>query len=279
MKSSFTSARWNNFFANDYLPLEWTSVKISISAIVCFFSIYILYYRTAQPFPSGICQYINCAYWTADAIRLPVSILLVLLSLMYIAEVQMIFSTLLLFVLAVFIFSLDESNGNPAENGILALVFFAQFVAYLQNKFNAQSNLSKNRMQFSAQFFSAAYTLSAISKLHVSGFAWFTDDAPKFALEVMRVFNSVYVTNGLNEYTDKGLSVASFIIAHPLFTKLILGGSLLLELCAFSLMLNKKTAFVYSFLLLAFHAGIFYTMNIFFPTITLPLIVFFFNPV
>jgi hypothetical protein len=278
MNRSFMRAKWNDFFVNTYSESEWACIKISMVSVLCLFLINTLFTRTGQPFPTGICSLVNCACLTQGYARIVTVVALVVLSLMYIFEIQFLLSSLLLFVLAVVILSIEEANGNPAENGLLSLVFFAQFLAYLFKKIKPDSNLVRNRMQFSAQIFAAAYVLSAISKLWNSGIGWFTTDAPKFALEVLRVFNSRYITYGDIAYRDRGYALAGFLIQHLLFTKVILALALLIELFAFVLMINKKLAFYYAFLLLALHLGIYLSLGIFFPTVMLPMMIFFINP-
>ncbi len=242
------------------------------------FLMYTLFYRHDLPFPVGICSLFNCACLTLGYPRIITIVALVVLEILYILEIGAMWCSLLLFLIAVVILTIEESNGSPSENGILSLVFFAQFLAYFLNKFNLSKSLSKNRMQFSAQIFAAGYVLAGISKLHVSGLAWFTTDAPNFALEVMRNFNSKYITYGNIWYYNRGIEIADFVLNHIIITKILLGFSVMLELCAFVLMLGKRLSFVYSFLLLFLHVGIYLTLDIIFPSITVPLIIFFINP-
>ena len=191
----------------------------------------------------------------------------------------MLFVTLSMFFLALIILSLEESNGNPAENGIISLIFFAQFSSYLLYRINPHTRLERNRIQFSIQIIAAAYVLSGISKLWIGGINWFMADAPKFALEVMRVYYTKYTATGVVQYRERGVAVSDFVSSHLTFMRCILLTTLFIELGACVMLFGKKYAFVYAFLLLAMHWSIYLMMDITFPTIMLPMMVVAINPV
>lgn len=278
MKSNCISAAWNELKQSAHKDLEWFSIKLSLVLVVDIFLVHTLYSRTSQPFPVGICTIIDCVYFVTPPMNYIITVLLIGLSMLYVLEMEMLLCTFFIFCFIVIFMSLEESNGNPAENGILSLIFFAQFLAYLIHAFNPTSKLADNRLQYTAQFFAAAYTLSAISKLSTSGVAWFTTDASKFPLEVMRVFYSNYVTYGNIQNYMNGIFISDFMLTHLLLTKLMLFFALLTESFAFMLMMNRKISFYYAILLLTVHIGIYLTMGIFFATFILPLIAFFINP-
>lgn len=257
----------------------WLCMKLSFVVLAAVFLLYVLYNRSGQPFPSGICRWVDCSRLTAAPIRLLVTGVLLVMAVLYVLERHMRWVTLVLGLLSVFIFSLEESNGNPAKNGLISLSFLAQSLAYwLYGDASSGQLLALRRVQFPAQIFAAAYTLAAISKLQVSGLHWFTDDSPKFALEVLRVHMSRYATSGLPADEARGYFVAGFIQNHPLFTQLFLGMALLIELGAFCLLLNRRVATVYTLLVLCMHIGFYVTLHIFFPTIILPVVVILLNP-
>jgi hypothetical protein len=79
-------------------------------------------------------------------------------------------------------------------------------------------------------------------------------------------------------FSAQGELIAAWIEHHAIFIQILLGISLMVELCSFVLTTNKKYAFFYSFLLLFMHIGIYIMLNITFPTVSNPLIIFFINP-
>ena len=269
---------WSKKMHKTDSDLWWLTYKISMVSIQCFLLIYILYTRTEQPFPSGICRYVDCSFFTREPFRIFTVLLLLVASAFYIREKGMLWSTLVLSVISIFLYSLEESNGNPAENGVLSLIFFTQFIAYLIKKINPAFNVSLYRLQFSAQAFAALYVLAAISKLNEAGLGWFLDDSPKFSLEILRIYYGKYVSTGDVAMLSRGNALADFIMTNLPLMKILLGTALLLEAGAFILAIYGRVSAYYAFLLLCMHVGIYIFMDISFPTVVLPLIVLFMNP-
>jgi len=154
-------------------------MKLSLALPATAYFIFCLYKYHAVPFPAGVCSAIDCGGILQFPKREIVVLLLTVATLLYIFEKYMLLSTSLLFVTALLVLSVDECNGNPAENGITTLLFFVQLLAYVLYAFNPQSALHKKRMQFSLQIVAAVYVLSGLSKLMVGGVAWFTTDVLK----------------------------------------------------------------------------------------------------
>lgn len=70
-----------------------------------------------------------------------------------------------------------------------------------------------------------------------------------------------------------------FILSHPTLVYVLLSISLFLELFAFVIVLNKRIAFIYGFILFGMHLGIQYVMNIYIKDIVNCMIVFTLNPI
>ena len=189
----------------------------------------------------------------------------------------MLYTTLLLFLLTLLVYSIEESNGLRDRRGILSLLFFAQFLAYLFQRLGTDTALEKNRIQFTAQFIAGAYLLAAISKLTASGLAWISD-SPYVALQILKSFDYAYFDTGLKVHLAKGIQMSYFITTHTSLIKALFTSTLVLELFAFVIMFSKRLAFIYSILLLGMHLGILIVMDIFFPTISMPLIIILINP-
>jgi hypothetical protein len=277
MKFDYSKIKWSNLSSTEYSTLEWKCMKIFFAYQFFLFSNYILYKFNSIPYPVGIYRLVGHSYFPDHTIKICISVFVVILLALYIADIKMIVCTLLLFVISVLIFSIGESNGMWGRNGLLSIIFMAQFIAYIFHYYGIGRSLNRNRVQFSLQAIAAVYTLAAISKINTSGINWLID-SPNLALQVLKSFSYEYVTTGDVSYQVAGLSKANWIIQHPLLTKILLGGSLLLEAFSFLILINKKWAFFYGLLLLSMHVGIKVFLDLFFPCISMPMVAFCINP-
>lgn len=277
MKKKWQEYRYS-LFRFEHTEKEWKAIKISLVVLTLIMDTYILYNRHSQPFPVGICQLFDCSSFAQFPIYILFMGLVVLFSVWYIREKNMLISTFGLFATGVILYSLEESNANPAENALMTLVYLAHFIAYAKKRFVPITNIANDRLQYTTQFVAAVYTLAGISKLWTSGMSWFADDSQKFSLEVMRIYMGNYVSTGNNNFLAVGQYISDFITKHSFINSTMLFIALALELCSFILVLNKKMAYYYSILLLIMHAGFFLAMNIFFPSIIFPLLILFINP-
>ncbi len=278
MKKSLVFMIQNNSFFDYNNKLGWLTVKIGLAFCLAPYLINCLFKYTSQPFPVGICTVVNCATFTASPTRLLTIIALSIALMLYVLEIAMTLNLFFLSTISIVILSLEESNGMSVENGVLSLLFFTQFLAYLINVFNADSSLNKNRIQYPLQIIAAVYVLAGISKVWASGSNWFWDDAPKFTLEIQRVFFAKFATNGEHYYQQMGICTTDFFLKNIFMLKGMLFFALLFELFAFIMLFNRKLSFIYGFVLLAMHLGIYLIMNITFPTIMVPMLVITINP-
>jgi hypothetical protein len=195
----------------------------------------------------------------------------------FVLEKKMLYVTLFLFVTTMLIHSIEESQGNLGRAGLMSLIFLAQFAAYAFQRFGLSGNLNRNRIQFAAQFIAGVYLLAALSKMTTGGWAWF-NDSPNVALQVLKSFEFAYFNTGDLSQLQRGQETATWITTHPVLVKLLFGSAIILEACSFMLLGKKQLAFVYALLLLCMHLGINSLLNILFPTISLPLVIFLINP-
>lgn len=261
--------KWNNFFANQYSSNEWRCVKWSIIPYILLLAIYFILTLQGTPVIQNICAYVNCGLLTSLPLKLIGIFCIGICSVLYLFEIRMIAVLSALTIFSFLIFSFAESVGVKSEYGLFVLLFLSQLVAYIRNKRNPATNLQKERIQFPLQFLAAAYTLAAISKLHTSGFGWFTENAESFGLLIYKEYSSVYYSTGDISALHNGISIASWVLQHPVITKCLLLFSLLTELFAIILITGKRNAFFYSLLLLGMHLGIYFTMNL----VVLPFVV------
>ncbi len=262
---------------NEYSPIVWTSIKLLLilywlSRIVI---IYLQYHST--PLPQGIFTFFSFSYAQIPWIKYLFISVAIILSIMYFLEINMRVTTLLLFIFSVFSFSFEESNGVLNIYSLLSFLFFAQFAAYVLPFFSERLRGEEYRFEFSVQAISAAYTLSALSKISVSGPNWIYSG--KFmALQILKSFQYKYVTNGDWSAVQQGQEMAIYLIQNPAVTTFLLSAALVLELFALVAVLNVKLRFWYGLSLLCMHIAIWQIMNINLFSISFLMALFFIFP-
>jgi hypothetical protein len=126
------------------------------------------------------------------------------------------------------------------------------------------------------QAFMSTYVVSAITKLIQSHGLWFKD-APYFGLQIVKAM-------GQAKYGDYGEGrdvtwLAQFMVDHPWFAKLLIGGALPLELFAFLAVLNRRLALFFGISLYLFHSSVTELMHLGFVYHKTLLLVLMVNPV
>jgi hypothetical protein len=264
---------WNN----QYGDTEWRLAKISL-IILWFFNVTIilLSYNSA-PIQQGIFTWFNFQFIENPIWRYLILLICSILTLMYLFEKRMTISTLGLFVISVFAFSLEESNGILSRAGLLSFVFFAQYLAYLIHFYYPKVDHKQIRFTFCIQAVVAAYVLSAISKLSVSGMEW-VSNSKYLSLQILKSYHYKFVNYADFNILKEGIDFASFVQDNQYVITALLTISLVLELFAWISLGSKKRAIIYGTLLLFMHIGIKLTMDISLVTIFGPMLIFMVNP-
>jgi hypothetical protein len=277
MKFGYTQIRWSNLFDDSFASVKWLCVKVIVAYV--FYSQWLgeLLHTSGVGNYSGVYALINVDVLQFASIKMTLTVFSVFAIALYLSEKQMIIATMSLFIFGVLVFSVEETNGIYGRAGLLSLVFLAQSIAYLFFRLDKTRNLNRDRMQFTLQFVAAVYTLAAISKWHDSGLNWITD-APKIVLQIQKSYDYAFVTNGDLNFHEKGILIANLITKHSTIIQVLLLGALLLETFSFVILTNRKWAFFYGILLLCMHIGIDQSMNVFFPAISMPMLIFCLNP-
>jgi hypothetical protein len=261
-----------------HLNLEWFFMKLSIVLTVVPYLIYCIFKYNTILEPSGICQCVSCDIIAFYSFKSFLTCLLLVCSLFYLSEKYMLITIPMLSLISVFVLTIEEANGNPAESGLISLVFISQSIAYFLQTCGANFSLFKNRLQFPVQMVASAYLLAGISKVLNSGYGWFTEYGLNFVLEINRVYYVLYSASGDIKYIDIGSFWRHFFTNHLLVLKGLLFFSLAIELFSFVILFGKKWAYYYGFALLLLHFGIYLMMGISFPTIMVPMIIILMNP-
>lgn len=266
-------AIWNN----NYTKIEWKFMKVSLVIFwLGLISITLIDY-SSLPMPIGVLSFLPANTNISLVFRSICLIAIIIILYFYISEKQMIWATLFLFIISVLVFTIEESNGIFQRNGLFSFIFFAQFFAYVLNLIKIDSNIEKNRVQFSVQVIAVGYTLSAFSKLNDSGLNWVLDSR-KMPLQIMKSFYYSYVNEGNFNYIHKAHEAINSFNNNIYIIYFLLGFSLALEFFALISILSKKHAFVFGLLLLLMHIGIFIYMNITIVGIIYPMLIFMINP-
>jgi len=266
-------AIWNN----NYTKIEWKFMKISLVIFwLGLISITLIEY-SSLPMPVGVLEFLTANTNISLAFKSICLIVTIIALYFYINEKHMLWAILFLFIISVLVFTIEESNGIFRRNGLFSFVFFAQFFAYVLNLIKIDSNIEKNRVQFSVQVIAVGYTLSAFSKLNVSGLNWVLDSR-KMPLQIMKSFFYSYVNEGDFNYIHKAHEAINSFNHNIYLIYFLLGFSLALEFFALISILSKKHALVFGLLLLLMHIGIFIYMNISILGIIYPMLVFMLNP-
>lgn len=267
------NAIWNN----SYTKLEWKFMKIALVIFWVNLIVNILFEYSSIPMPIGILGFLPANIFISFYIKSICLIAASIISIFYVYEKQMIFATFFLFIVSVVVFTIEESNGIFRRNDLFSFVFFAQFLSYVFKAKKIDSNIGKNRIQFSVQVIAVGYTLSAISKINDSGFNWILD-GKKIPLQIMKSFFYSYVNDGNYYFIQKGNETINNFNNNLYLIYFLLGFSLLLELFALISIFNKKNALIYGFLLMFMHIGIHVVLDISIKGIYIPMIIFMINP-
>jgi hypothetical protein len=258
---------------HEYNDTEWTLIKVTLSLLWLDIIAHLSLNPDVVLYPSGLCSYLNCNFFLVPHLPVITISVAVILSILYIAERWMRAVTLLMFLLSLLLFTLEESNGILMRCGLYTMVFLAQFIAY----YRRTPDLKMERIQFPLQVVAAGYFLAGISKLRESGWAWISD-SPQASIQIIKNYCGYYFDSGESAQLQRGVELSSFVLKHAVVVKTLFFFSLIFELSAWVSLRNKKTAFVFGLLLLSMHLGIYYFMHILVVAVFYPMLVFMLNP-
>jgi len=264
---------WNN----TYTTIEWKFMKISFVTFWLNAIITIFIKNNFIPMPIGVLSFLQPNSSVDFYFKLMSLFTIMIAIYFYISEKHMIWITLFLFLISVLVFTIEESNGIFRRNDLFSFIFFSQFLSYIFKAKNIDSNIQKNRVQFSVQVIAIGYTLSAISKLSASGLNW-VFDGRKMPLQIMKSFFYSFVNDGNNFFIQKGNEMIKTFNNNLYLIYFLLGFSLFLEFFAVVSIFNKKISFIYGLLLLVMHIGIYWVLDIAIKGIYIPMLIFMVNP-
>jgi len=224
----------------------------------------------------GFCEWVDCNFMTLAITQKIILFLTIAALTFFVFERWMKTATFSIACICFVVYSAHESFGVQNRTGIVTLVWFSIFLAYAWKAKKPTFDLQKNRIFFPVQVIVACYTLSAISKLYVSGFSWFLD-SQNMVLQLLKS-NQVRFLDGEISAHEIYSEKMQFVMQHPQIMSALLLGALLIELTSGLALLNKKMRLFYGFLLLCLHIGIDFFFGIVIISFLKTMIVFLFNP-
>ena len=260
----------SDFFSDEYNDSEWRVQKFFFAFFAWQFSKNVLFTYQTVPLPQNICYFVDCSliFEYATVFKWLIFVLLVC----YLLDVKMATITLLLSILLCFLGVVEEGNGFQARSELMAVVFFAQFLAY--SKYFDQKKIAQNRVQFSVQVIAAAYFLSALAKIQDSRLMWIFD-AQYLPVQILKSVHFNEVTNP--DSAEWCRQVAEWMLLHPYIVTFLISSAFFFEVFVFIAIFSKRNAFVWGVLLISMHVGISYTMDIVLKYIAYPMGIFFSN--
>ena len=256
--------------------IEWLCIKIPLIYI------WILVIRDSLrdgysvPLPIGICKIINCGIFLEGFGLVLISVIAFALSVAYLLDFKMKWTTLGLFCVSVIIFTSEESSGILKRNGTFSYLFLAQAFAYWINKANLVK-LSYSRIQYSIQAITVGYFLSGFSKLMDTGITWPLDGF-RITLQVLKSFHYKYYTTLELNQLIKANEFVEFLTESQNLLVIVLSATLILELMALTAAINKGYARIYGFFLLLMHIGIYHFMDVLITSFAFPMVIILINP-
>jgi hypothetical protein len=191
-----------------------------------------------QPHPNGLGYLFDFTFISNDAIEKPVR---------YAMGISLILYS-------------QGSIGHTAQGLHLALlaVWLAALYAFIQKrrgrplKFGYTSG--EFELDWARQALSAAYVVSAITKLIVSKGLWFLD-AKYFPLHILKN-NEMQYFDTLDETTRRLAWLPDFALQHPHWCQFLFGIALPLELFVFIGLRNRRAALLFGLGLIGFHQSV-----------------------
>lgn len=268
---------WNKIGCH-YSREEWFCMKLALIVLWVPLIVSTLTKYDSAPLSVGICKVFPCDIFIHNGVSDFFILTTLVVAVLYLLEWKTRWLTIIMFLISLLTFSVEESNGVLERRGLLTFIFFAQFLAYSFSRRKTSKHLAQNRVQFSIQIIAVGYTLSAFSKLYNSGIYWVID-GKNMALQILKSFHYQYIDLGNAEYLREANIMVGAFGKNENLIYIALACTLIIEAFALISILNKKTAFVYGTLLLLMHAGIAHVMAINITAIVYPMIIFMLNPI
>ena len=228
-------------------------------------------------FPVGICKLYTFSFFFSAGGKVLLTLILIVSTLSYLLEINMLVSIFILFLLSCVIISYHESNGIFARATVFSVIWFAQFLTYAQKNRDPQFDIAHWRIQYSVQAIAAVYTLAGIAKISAAGWQWVLA-GPSFSLQILKNHSFLYADTGNIAFIHDAENIAAQLIKHQGLLTAMLSFSLIAETFCFVATLNKRVCIFWGIALLLMHIGIAVILRIGISAIAFPMVIFFINP-
>ena len=237
-------------------PFEMGVMRF-LFAVVIWYTIPSALSLTSQPHPVGIARLFDLTFLSKPGVLDGIRIALIPLLALYVWGRFLWLCVPLLLTATVLVGTLDNSQGSTQHSmQVVSLILMAQTVGV----FFGKERLLAHRWNIflAQQAIIAAYVVTAITKLHVSGLAWITESR-NFPIQMtknlrMQFYNTLEEAAGdTGIWATLPLKVQGLFLESPNFCRFVLSGALALELFAFLALLGRRWGGVYGVLLITFH--------------------------
>jgi hypothetical protein len=246
-------------------PQEMRAIRL-LFAIVIWFTVPPALSLTTQPHPVGLARFVDLTFLAKPGVLSGMRIALVPLLALYVWGRFPWLAIPLLLAATVLPGTLDNSQGSTQHSlQVVSLILLAQAVGVLAGACglfgkDKDTPLSGQRWNIflSQQAIVAAYVVTAITKLHVSGLGWIVESR-NFPIQMTKNLRMQYYNTLEDATANAGFwaalphKVQAVFLDSPNFCRLVLSGGLALELFAFLALLGRRWAAAYGALLIVFH--------------------------
>jgi len=216
-----------------------------------------------QPHPNGLGYLFDFTFISNDTIEYPLRYAMGISLILYVIGIPGAFTLAIPVFMCLATSTLANSQGSighTAQGLHLALlaVWLAALYAFVQKirrrplKFGYTSG--EFELDWARQALSAAYVVSAITKLIVSKGLWFLD-AKYFPLHILKN-NEMQYFDTLDESTRRLAWLPDFALQHPHWCQFLFGIALPLELFVFIGLRNRRAAALFGIGLIGFHQSV-----------------------
>lgn len=249
---------------------------------------------SAQKSPTGLATFIDLTWLSAPGVFLGCQIVLGIALALYATNRLMLLATGTMALVHILLFTLDNSQGatNHAYQ-LLSLVQLAQFLTYLSPTvirllerwkktkfpplFAPDIRLSDLAIFFTQQTIAGAYLITGLTKLIRSKGLWVWQ-SPNLSVELLKSNAQNFYNRLETDATyDQRLAVAQWMIDHPMLTRALMGGGLVIELGALLALRGRAWALGVGIAVIALHWGIDVSMGLFFKFHIALVIIYFIN--
>jgi hypothetical protein len=256
---------------------EWHCLKLSLLFIWLGAMPNMVHFNATSAFPAGLCKLYSFDPLFSPWLRPVLIATLLVVACLYFFEIKMMYTTFVMFLLSLIIISHKESSGILDRATLFSPIFGVQFLAYFRYNWNTNFNIKFYRVQYCVQIVAAMYVLSGISKLLASGPGWI-NGGELFPVQAVKNASFAYFTTGVAASLEQGYTMAYYALAHKHLVKLLLAGTLFLEVSCFIAAYNLRMRIIYGLSLALMHIGIYVFMDILIAVVVWPMIIFFLNP-